>query len=91
MEFKKHGDDYGGKHIQRYHQEDQENIKGLIPVPSASNKVSIVFIEKVIEGVDHCDSCVVACEEHIEKEEEEVFSVPEANTVVDPGTVVVHV
>ena len=45
----------------------------------------------LVEVVGHKDGCYVANDKYVYQEKQEVLPVPEPNTVINPGTVVVHV
>ena len=57
-------------------------------------KVLILLVDTLeveINWNNHCETCIDRSYPGVDEKEDEVFSVPKANAVVDPGAVVIHV
>ena len=93
MEFEEHGHENGNDSVQHVGNLDDNVCHERILVLLLCGEVVGVEtpLDRIEPGKGHAHSHDVGYYKHVNEEENEEFAIPEADAVVDPGTVVVHV
>ena len=92
MELKEHGDQNCNNSIQHECDLNKDVLSQSFLFNGLVRLVAIEHpLDRVKPGIDHSECYKVCDNEYVDQQQDKELAIPEANTVVDPGAVMVHV
>ena len=92
MELEEHGDQNCNNSIQHECDLNEDVLGQSFLFDGLVRLVAIEHpLDRVQPGIDHSKGYEVCDNENVDQQQDKEFSIPEANTVVDPRTMMVHV